>query len=98
MSDQRPVSKTVMALSVSNVVALAGLALSIGFHSTDSSAALEQRVSRNEEAIRDTREQVDQDIRRQEAFENHLDQRLDTQDGKLTDIYHILLEETGRSK
>jgi len=82
-----PFSKPVIVLSISNILCAAAFCASLLFHSTDSDSAIAQRVA-----------SLEADSKAMQESEKLRDERLQAIDGKVTDIYHILLQETGGGK
>ena len=93
VGERHHLSKPVIVLSITQVITAAGLVFSMVMHSTDSDSAVMQRVASNEASIRAIQEgetHRDEDMR---DLRLHLDQKLDATDGKITDMYRVLLNE-----
>lgn len=88
---QHHMSRPVLILSVTQVLTAAGLVASIIMHSTDSDSALVQRVASNEARIVAVAAESDQRAQDRRQFEATMQKQLDALDGKVTDIYHLLL-------
>lgn len=88
----KPISKTMVVLSISNLVSIAALVFSMIAHSTDGNAAMEQRLSAVEATQKTQRDDHKDQLAEEQQFRQHVENKLDTIDGRNIDMYKVVLD------